>query len=169
MVSTRNSSTHGLVSTRCTTPVSTSSESSSKGSSVAWWLPTMSTGRDFDSAPMANSARLRNEWPGGTSARSRDQAARRPRDLWRRAASSRRGWPATPMNPANSSRAAQARLASRKNSERSVDSTMLPANAASMGPPGRLPSSTSRALRRSCRPRRGAADACRRFLAEASA
>src|SRR6266480_6024294 len=31
VVSTRNSSTPGLVSTRCTTPVSTSSESSSKG------------------------------------------------------------------------------------------------------------------------------------------
>ena len=43
---------------------------------------------------------------------------------------------------------------------RSVDSTRLPASAKSIGPAGRLPSSTSRALRRSCRPRRGAADAC---------
>ena len=61
VVRTRNSSTPGLVSTRCTMPVSTSSESSSMGSSVAWWLPTTSTGRDFDSAPVANSASLRNE------------------------------------------------------------------------------------------------------------
>src|SRR5215471_19049494 len=71
VVRTRNSSTPGLVSTRCTMPLSTSSESSSVGSSVAWWLPTMSTGRDFDSAPVAISASLRAEWPGGTSERNR--------------------------------------------------------------------------------------------------
>jgi hypothetical protein len=70
-VSARNSSTPGLVSRRCTRPVSTSSESSSVGSSVAWWLPTMSTGSFFDSAPVANSASRRSDRPAGTSARRR--------------------------------------------------------------------------------------------------
>jgi hypothetical protein len=70
-VSAANSRTAGLVRMRWVSPESISSESSSDGSSDAWWLPDVPRSVDLDSAEAAHSASTRSDRPGGRSARSR--------------------------------------------------------------------------------------------------
>ena len=62
-----NSSTPGLVRMRCAKPVSTSSVSSSFGSSIAWWLPAVSSWLDLDSAFETNSTSRIRDRPRGRS------------------------------------------------------------------------------------------------------
>ena len=112
MVSPRNSSTPGLVRIRCANPLSTSSESSSVGSSVAWWLPAVSIWVETSTALLAaNSATSRAADRPGAGRRGGGctrRAGRAPGGAGRRAAAA--GGRAPSRTPANSSRAARGPL-----------------------------------------------------------